>query len=76
MALENIDHLPTTLFVSGVRLDPTQGPVAGGSFADVYRGHYRGQDVAIKRSRIFLPDDKMNKLSKACLHHPSSRCGS
>jgi hypothetical protein len=72
MAQGNIDHLPTTLFISGIRQDPIQGPVAGGSFADVYHGHCRGQDVAIKRSRVFLSDDKMNKLCKACVFtiHP------
>lgn len=39
-------------------------PVAGGSFADVFRGVYSGQDVAVKRFRVFLPSDCKKKLYK------------
>lgn len=59
-----MNHLPTTLFITGVKMDAMASPVAGGSFADVYRGSYQGHDVAIKRIRVFLSNDDTNKLYK------------
>jgi predicted unusual protein kinase regulating ubiquinone biosynthesis (AarF/ABC1/UbiB family) len=61
-----MNHLPTTLFITGVKIDAAATPVAGGSFADVYRGAYQGRDVAIKRIRVFLSNDDTNKLYKVC----------
>jgi hypothetical protein len=52
------------ILINGVKTNVHSAPVAGGSFADVYRGSYRGQDVAIKHVRLFLRRDESKKLFK------------
>jgi hypothetical protein len=32
-------------------------PVAGGAYSDVWKGVYKGSDVAIKSIRVFSPND-------------------
>jgi hypothetical protein len=44
--------LPEMFFIHGVDIGNNRDPVASGGFADVFRGQYRGQTVAIKRLRI------------------------
>ncbi|KAJ7833478.1 kinase-like domain-containing protein [Mycena leptocephala] len=52
---EASDMLPTCLFIQGVsRLD--KEATFGGSFGDIYRASYHGQDVALKRIRVFQRD--------------------
>jgi len=38
-------------------------PVAGGRFGDVYKGRFRGREIAIKVLRVYQKSD-MNKLLK------------
>ena len=45
-------ELPPSLFVVGVELGPSRDPVAHGGFADIFRGRYKGQWVAVKRARV------------------------
>jgi hypothetical protein len=45
--------LPLSLFVSGTELGPARDAVAGGRFADIYKGVLGPQQVAIKRMRVF-----------------------
>jgi hypothetical protein len=42
---------PYSFFVDGVDIGTSRDPVAQGGFADVFRGTYRGQAVALKRPR-------------------------
>jgi hypothetical protein len=48
--------LPRDLFIHGVNLGDDRDPWASGGFADVFRGTYNGQDVAVKRLRVFSED--------------------
>lgn len=63
------DTIPSALFIDSVRMIDADTPVAGGSFADVFRGVYQGRDVAVKRFRVFSSTDGRNKLYK--VHHLS-----
>ena len=53
------NELPPSLFVAGVELGPVRDPIAFGGFADIFRGSYKGQLVAIKRARVSELDKKM-----------------
>lgn len=44
--------LPSAVFLSGVERD-SQDPVCGGGFADIFKGFHRGEEVALKRLRVF-----------------------
>jgi hypothetical protein len=55
-------NLPYNLLVKGVFIDGAESPpVSGGNFADVYRGVYGLQPVAVKRFRAFLSHDTDGK---------------
>jgi hypothetical protein len=49
--------LPVSLFLSGTQLGLGHDAVAGGRFADIYKGMLGSQDVAIKRMRVFAKDE-------------------
>ncbi|KAF7370567.1 hypothetical protein MSAN_00689100 [Mycena sanguinolenta] len=52
---EASDTLPTSLFIKGVsNLD--KEATFGGTFGDIYRASYQGEDVALKRIRVFQRD--------------------
>lgn len=55
-------YLPPSLFIKDV-LSTTSDDIAlaSGSFADVSRGTYQGQEVAIKRFRLYASDGSENK---------------
>jgi hypothetical protein len=61
------DILPQDLFIRDLIWISDGIPVAGGSFADVYKVHYRNQEVAIKRFRAFLSNHDQEKLYKVLL---------
>jgi hypothetical protein len=44
--------LPTSLFVQGVDIGSIRDPSHGGGFADIYRGRYKGLEVAVKKLRF------------------------
>jgi hypothetical protein len=46
------DQLPPSLFVHGVDIGTVRDPVRTGEFADIYRGTYNNELVAIKRLRV------------------------
>jgi hypothetical protein len=52
------EQLPPTLFINHVQLESTTFPVTHGGFADIYRGIYEGNAVAVKRPRIYESDKK------------------
>ncbi|KAJ7765418.1 kinase-like domain-containing protein [Mycena maculata] len=59
------DTLPSSLFIQGVaRLD--KEATFGGTFGDIYRCSYQGQDVALKRIRVFQRDAarKIRKVAR------------
>ncbi|KAJ7224227.1 kinase-like domain-containing protein, partial [Mycena pura] len=57
------DTLPASLFICGVlRLD--KEAMFGGTFGDIYRASYQGQDVALKRIRVFQRDQTRHKIRK------------
>ncbi|KAJ6581547.1 kinase-like domain-containing protein [Mycena capillaripes] len=58
---EASDTLPSSLFIRGVsRLD--KEATFGGTFGDIYRASYQGQDVALKRIRVFQRDASRHKI--------------
>jgi hypothetical protein len=55
-------YLPPSLFIKDlISISSNETPLATGSFADVSRGSYRGQDVAIKRFRFYASDGSENR---------------
>jgi serine/threonine protein kinase len=50
--------LPMDLFIQGVSIGEDRDPWTSGGFADVFRGTFRGQQVAVKRLRIQNEDKK------------------
>ena len=59
------DRLPGEIYVEGVELlDPYNAN--GGAFADIYKGIYNGQEVAVKKPRFifYRPIDERNKAVK------------
>ncbi|KAJ7623223.1 kinase-like domain-containing protein [Roridomyces roridus] len=55
------DTLPSSLFIQGVsRID--KDATFCGSFGDIYRSSYQGQDVALKRIRVFQRDSARHKI--------------
>jgi hypothetical protein len=59
---ESCGILPPALNITGVR-NCSKASVAGGGFADIFRGSYRGKDVALKRLRYF-DDQECGKIHK------------
>ncbi|KAF7356563.1 hypothetical protein MVEN_00990000 [Mycena venus] len=58
---EASDTLPKSLFITGVSsLD--KEATFGGTFGDIYRASYQGQDVALKRIRVFQRDSGRHKI--------------
>ena len=47
--------LPNTLFVQGVECKDRHA-IAGGGYADIFRGRFGSQSVALKRLRTFATD--------------------
>jgi hypothetical protein len=50
--------LPKDLFIQGVNIGEDRDPWTSGGFADVFRGTFCGQQVAVKRLRIQNEDKK------------------
>jgi hypothetical protein len=60
--------IPRTLFLDNVQCHESD-PVGGGGFADVWRGLWNDNFVALKRLRIFGPrTGQKDKLIKARYH--------
>jgi hypothetical protein len=58
--------LPRDVFIQGVDIGPDRDPWTSGGFADVFRGTYDGQQVAVKRLRIMNEDkEAMNPVCHA-----------
>ena len=54
--------LPSSLVIKGVtQVDTTAA--SGGGFADIYRAHHLGKEVALKKFRVFETHDQQT------LHH-------
>lgn len=49
---EVADVLPSSLFLDDVKCTDHHS-VSGGAFSDVFRGTYRGEEVGLKRLRVF-----------------------
>ena len=53
---------PECIVLKHVSFDP-RNPAACGGFADIYKGHLRGQEIAVKRLRTYEKVD-IDKLFK------------
>jgi hypothetical protein len=58
---KNANVFPNELYLKGVEWDNSAPLHAGGTYADVLIGSYKGQDVAIKRLRLFDPRDIVSR---------------
>jgi hypothetical protein len=56
---------PPSLFITGVDVGSNRDPVATGGLADIFRGTYQGQDVAVKRLR--MSDSMRAETHRVCL---------
>lgn len=52
--------IPQSLYLRGIRLED-RDPVNGGGYADIFRGSFQGQRVALKRLRHFSAVQKTEK---------------
>jgi hypothetical protein len=58
---------PPTLFLELDSVD-TSRQIGRGGFADIFRGRYKGQDIALKRLQVYQPKpSEMLQFSKVCL---------
>jgi hypothetical protein len=57
---EAVEHLPSSLFISGVN-DRDEYPTFCGGFGDVYQASYEGRMVALKRIRTFTADSTTHR---------------
>jgi hypothetical protein len=53
--------LPSSIILQGVKRSGTQ-PVSCGGFADIYRGWYLRQEVAMKVLRVFVTEENRKKI--------------
>jgi hypothetical protein len=60
---ENCNNLPLSLTLQGVSL-LEDNVISGGGFADIFRGSYRNEVVALKRLRIFQPNEERQRVHK------------
>ncbi len=63
--------LPSTLFIDGVECKD-RNAVAGGGFADIYRGLFGGQEVALKRIRTFTNDSAADEEEQVSSRYTES----
>ncbi|EIN12457.1 kinase-like protein [Punctularia strigosozonata HHB-11173 SS5] len=61
--VQQTNVLPSKLFVAGVQLH-SRDPVNAGGFADILRGSYYGQEVALKRFRIYAHSQERSAIHK------------
>jgi hypothetical protein len=54
--LQACDVLPSSLLTSGIK-PPEDDPVFYGSFADIFKTSKDGQEVALKRPRVYIGHD-------------------
>ena len=68
MKLSEVSNiLPSGLSVKGVTL-LEKHPKFGGGFVDIFRASYRGNEVALKRMRVFQRGDELQSINRvACL---------
>ena len=64
-------RLPSTLNVL-VDYDQTTSPLYRGGYADVWKGKYCGQDVAVKVLRIYSSEELQKVIKVSCWLHPVS----
>lgn len=57
------DLLPSSLFIQGVTRQE-QEATFGGAFGDIYRACYQGEDVALKRIRVFQRDSSQHETRR------------
>jgi hypothetical protein len=62
---ERTGKLPSTLFIDDVRLESSTS-IAHGGFADIYRGKYEGNLVAVKRPRVY--ESEKSEFYEVCSH--------
>jgi hypothetical protein len=60
------NYIPSKLLVSGVTLI-SRDPSCAGGFADIFKGTYQNELVAVKRFRDFLPGHSPAALDKVCI---------
>ncbi|KAJ7333210.1 kinase-like domain-containing protein, partial [Mycena albidolilacea] len=59
------ENFPPTLFLELDSVD-TNRQIGRGGFADILRGRYKGQDIALKRLRVYQPEpNEMSKFFKS-----------
>jgi serine/threonine protein kinase len=63
--MQEFNILPSTLFLTGVVLY-SRDPVNAGGYADILRGSYHGEEVALKRFRIYAHSHERMILHKVC----------
>ncbi len=61
---EASDKLPAALHLRGISLENPNN-IAGGAFADIYRGDYRSRKVAIKKPRIAINQPPQERARNA-----------
>ncbi len=64
---QKADKLPESIYVRGVKIVDRHN-LNGGAFADIYKGVYNGEEVAVKKLRVTLyqSPDKRTKTIKVC----------
>ena len=66
LLIKLMDHfscLPSTLFVSGVRVQSRDAVNAGG-YADIFKGIYQSKQVALKRFRFYAVNSERVAINK------------
>ena len=61
-------QLPKSMVITDVRRN-VPNPIAGGGFADVWRGLYEGQEVALKVLRFFGQSESDKQIIRVSSHH-------
>ncbi len=64
--------LPQTLKLDGEVMLTNNGPIANGSFSDVFEGEYRGTKIAMKRLRIFSKRGQQGDNELVKVHNTAS----